>query len=186
MIAAHDSFTCYKSKNKLFNLVKFLWKCQPTTNDITKLNADYFDVRVRYNNRTGEYVTCHGLVDLNYSFKTMDDIFNFFELHPGRLVIERGDIHIPIHEFKTKFRTTNLQEFVIKENWSVLYRNKQYNSYKHKTAYHQYWKDNLSFIDNIKRIFKYKCTLKSYALIVNDFIKSEPNVITFIDYCKTK
>lgn len=186
MIAAHDSFTCYEPKHKIFNLCKWLWKCQYTTNDINKLDAEYIDVRVRYDKKRKKYITCHGFVDLKYEFNSIKDIFNFFELHPGRLVIERGNTDIPIKEFMDNFRLTNLSEFIIKKGWKNLYRSGICNRYKHKTMYHQYWLSNLSFIENIKRIFKYKCTIKSYSLIVNDFVKKEPNVITFIDYCKTK
>jgi hypothetical protein len=186
MIAAHNSFTCYEPKNKLFNLVKWLWKCQYTTNDIDKLNVNYFDVRVRYDEKTNTYITCHGLVDLNYSFNTMNDIFNFFENHQGRLIIERGDTEIPELQFKRNFRVTNLEKFIIKKDWKVVYINENYKQVTWEDLTYQYWQPKLSIIENIKRLFAHRCTIKSYALLIKQFIKNKSNVITFIDYCKVK
>lgn len=123
MIASHDSFTYLKPRLSFMRLFAWLWKTQTKTiQEQIDSGVRYFDVRVR---RVSDgWRVCHGLVDLDMTFRTISDILNFFKGYKFRLVLERGD--------DTLFRyltpncwegvSDSLTAVIIKKGWEVLYR----------------------------------------------------------------
>ena len=90
MIGTHDSYTFLSAKNKLFEWFSFLWRTQVKNIAQQKeIGVTYFDVRVR---RDGDvWRVCHGLVDFDCKFKSIEDIINMFSIYKVRIILERGD-----------------------------------------------------------------------------------------------
>lgn len=185
MLGSHNSFTYLKSTKKIFNWFSFLWKCQTKTIEQQKdSKVKYFDIRVRFNKR-GRWQVCHGIVDLELEFKSLEDILDMFCDSSIRLILERGD---DSHKYLFKIRINELLHkypqisyAAIKKNWEVLYDNKL-NIFDYT---YQPWNSGKSFWENIKK-FNFFSTIKRFAKkhnpIINDIVIKDSTNIYFIDY----
>ena len=98
MILLHNTATLLKPKYKIFNLFKWLWKCQ---NDPLSI-ADFKDWRI-YFNKKGYIRLAHGLVTLGKQVYTTEQFKRKFcgVYHPKiRIMLERGTNETNIQRFK--------------------------------------------------------------------------------------
>lgn len=100
MVGSHDSMTFMRARYRFMELFTILWRTQ--TRDLTDqamAGVRYFDIRVRRDK--GMWILCHGLVDLDKVFSSLDKLIEYVDIlgsHPGlggrpyiRLILERGD-----------------------------------------------------------------------------------------------
>ena len=89
MIGSHDSYTYLPPKKKIFKIFSFLWKTQnKSIYEQILLGVEYFDIRVKYEN--GIWRLCHGLVDFNSTFTSLEEILKEFKDYKVRLILEKG------------------------------------------------------------------------------------------------
>lgn len=181
MIGTHDSYTFLPAKNKLFEWFSFLWRTQVKNIAQQKeIGVTYFDVRVR---RDGDvWRVCHGLVDFNYTFKSIEDIINMFSIYKVRIILERGDNEDLFREEVLKNMECPALSFAcIKNGWEVIFdRDPHILDYTYTP-----WLSGVSFWDNIKR-FNFFSTIKRWAKkhnpTISNTLKEDSINVYFMDY----
>lgn len=185
MLGSHNSFTYLKAKKRIFNWISFLWRCQTKTiKEQYNSKVEYFDIRVRFN-KNGKWQLCHGIVDLDLEFNSLECILDMFYDSRVRLILERGN---DVDKFLFKNRIEKLIpqypqiSFVaIKKNWEILY-DKDLHIFDYT---YTPWLSGLSFWQNIKR-FNFFSTIKRWAKehnpIINDIIIKDTTNIYFMDH----
>lgn len=180
MIGSHDSYTYLSPKKKFFKLFSFLWRTQnKSIYEQIQLGVEYFDIRVKYEN--GIWRLCHGLVDFNSTFTSLEEILKEFKDYKVRLILEKGSEEEFIKEINSiKYKYECLSFSCIKKGWKVLVNKDP------KMIDYSYvpFLSNLSFWQNIKRM-KWFNTIKRWAkksnpIITKELIDSE--TVYFMDY----
>lgn len=184
MIGTHDSFTYLKAKNSIYELFSFLWRTQTKTlEEQIKKGATYFDIRV-HKAKNNQWELCHGLVNFNKSYETLDTLLKELSQFHIRLILEKGskkdgeEFEQLIYTLKYKYN--NLVFAAIKNNWKVLHDTHLYIiDYTYVPFY-----SNLLFWQNIKRM-NWFSTIKKWAKkhnpIITQKMKENKDVVYFID-----
>ena len=181
MIGTHDSYTFLPARNKLFEWFSFLWRTQvKSIAQQQGIGVSYFDIRVR---RDGDvWRVCHGLVDFDCTFESIEEIINMFLIYKVRIILERGDSEDLFREEVLKnIKYTALSFACIKSGWEVIFdRDPHIFDYTYIP-----WLSGVSFWDNIKR-FNFFSTIKRWAKkhnpIINDTLKEDNINVYFMDY----
>ena len=187
MIGSHDSFTFLPARKHWLEWFSFLWRTQnKNIKEQKECGVKYFDVRVRYDSYIQMWRVCHGIVDFNVVFGTLENIANRFSDYKLRLILERGSKEE--EEMFSKEIEALIDKYAclcfscIKKGWKVLYNNDP------EIIDYTYipWLSGVSFWENIKR-FNFFSTIKRWAKkhnpIINDIIKKD-SVVHFMDYVK--
>lgn len=180
MIGTHNSYTFLPARKKIFELFSFLWRTQVKNIAQQKeIGVTYFDVRVRRDSNV--WRVCHGLVDFNLTFKSIEDIVNIFSVYKVRIILEReGSEGLFREEVLKSTSCPSLSFACIKNGWKViLNRDPNILDYTYTP-----WLSGLSFWENIKR-FNFFSTIKKWAKkhnpVINNDMKKD-NTIYFMDY----
>lgn len=181
MIGTHDSYTFLPAKNKLFELFSFLWRTQvKSIAQQQEIGVSYFDIRIR---RDGDvWRVCHGLVDFDYTFESIEEIINMFLIYKVRIILERGDSEDLFREEILKnIKYPALSFACIKSGWEVIFdRDPHIFDYTYIP-----WLSGASFWDNIKR-FNFFFTIKRWAKkhnpVINDTLRKDNVNVYFMDY----
>ena len=180
MIGSHNSYTFLPAKCRLFNWFSFLWRCQ-TRNiyEQKKSNVYYFDIRVRRDEDV--WRVCHGIVDFNLTFNSLEEIMNVFPNKYVRLILERGDTTLFKEEIaRLEDKYPSLVFSCIKKNWEILVNR----DLSIIDSTYTPWLSGLSFWENIRR-FNFFSTIKRWAKkhnpIINDIVIKDSKV-HFMDY----
>lgn len=180
MIGSHNSYTFLPAKCKILNWFSFLWRCQVKNIYEQKgSKVSYFDIRVRRDMST--WRICHGIVDFNLTFNSLEEIVNIFSDKYVRLILERGDAVLFKEEIaRLEDKYPSLVFSCIKKNWEILVnRDLSIIDYTYTP-----WLSGLSFWENIKR-FNFFSTIKRWAKkhnpIMNDIVIKDSKV-HFMDY----
>lgn len=182
MIGTHNSYTYLPARNKIFELFSFLWRTQ--VKDIAQqkeIGVTYFDVRVRRDRHV--WRVCHGLVDFNKTFKSIEEIVSTFNPYRVRILLEKGNCNDEvsfIKELDKCLNCPNLSFVGIKRGWMVIInRDPNMIDYTYTP-----WLSGLSFWENIKR-FNFLSTIKKWAKkhnpVINNDMKKDNNLY-FMDY----
>lgn len=181
MLGTHDSYTYLTAKKKIFEWVSFLWRTQvKSIEEQKKAGVSYFDIRVRRDNDV--WRICHGLVDFNLTYKSIEEILNKFSIYKVRIILERGDREDLFRGEVTKHVDCPTLSFAcIKRNWKILLdRDASIIDYTYTP-----WLSDLSFWENVKR-FNFFSTIKKWAKKHNPTVttkmKTDKNIIYFMDY----
>lgn len=179
MIGTHDSYTFLPSKIKLFERISFLWRTQSKSiYEQEQLGVSYFDIRIRRSKNV--WRVCHGLVDFNLTFNSIEEIIRLFSKYKIRLILERGSSKLFRQEIRKNINCEVISFAAIKYGWEILINR---DSTIHDYTYTP-WLSNLSFWENIKRC-NFFSTIKKWAKKYNPTIT--PDIITennlyFMDY----
>lgn len=181
MIGTHDSYTFLPAKNKLFELFSFLWRTQvKSIAQQQEIGVSYFDIRIR---RDGDiWRVCHGLVDFDCTFESIEEIINMFLIYKVRIILERGDSEDLFREEVLKnIKYPALSFACIKSRWEVVFdRDPHIFDYTYTP-----WLSGVSFWDNIKR-FNFFSTIKRWAKkhnpVINDTLRKDNVNVYFMDY----
>lgn len=181
MIGTHDSYTFLPAKNKLFEWFSFLWRTQVKNIVQQKeIGVTYFDVRVRRDKDV--WRVCHGLVDFDCTFKSIEDIINMFSIYKVRIILERGDNEDLFRkEILKNIECPALSFACIKSRWEVVF-----NRDSHILDYtYTPWLSGVSFWNNIKR-FNFFSTIKKWAKkhnpTISNTLKEDSTNVYFMDY----
>lgn len=182
MIGTHDSFTGNAPKHKFWNLFSFAWKTQTKSiNEQIAKGAKFIDVRIR--DKKDYWQVCHGLVDINQTYKSIKEIIDYFKQRNIyiRIILERGPRDRFISEIRQYLDEPILKFVSIKEDWTILHDDGSiYVEY-----YYKPWLSHLTFWQNLWTVIKHPYTLKSYAKKHNPEITDQlysDSLIHFIDY----
>lgn len=188
MLGTHNSYTYLTAKCKFLEQFSFLWRCQIKTIHAQKESGvEYFDIRVRRDilhlkdKDQPVWRICHGIIDFDLTFNSLEELLEQFLTYKVRLVLERGNTEDFIKEVEKIKECPWLSYACIKKDWKIIVNRDPYLiDYTYAP-----WLSWLSFWENIKR-FNFFSTIKSWAKkhnpIVNDIIKKDQNTIYFIDY----
>ena len=183
MIGTHDSYTFLPARKKIFELFSFLWRTQVKNIAQQKeIGVTYFDVRVRRDGHV--WRVCHGLVDFNKTFKSIEEIISKFNPYRVRILLEKGNYNdeiLFIKEVNACINYPNLSFAGIKRGWKVIInRDPIIKDYTYIP-----WLSNLSFWENIKR-GNFFSTIKRWAKkhnpVINDNLKKDSTNVYFMDY----
>lgn len=183
MIGSHNSYSYLNPVNTVYNTVSGLWRCQTKTiQEQYNAGVRYFDVRVH---KEGSFWRiCHGAVDFNLKFPSLENICLLFQNMEGsklRLILEKGDsdeFEKTVISLSEKYSC--LVFSCIKKDWKVILdKGVQLIDYTYTP-----WLSGESFWSNIKR-FNFLSTIKAWAKAHNPSLT--PNMITsqivhFMDY----
>lgn len=183
MIGTHDSYTYLTPRSLTHTILSFMWRTQDKNiEEQKKLGVTYFDIRVRRDGN--KWRVCHGLVDFDLTFSTLNEILDLYLGYKVRLILERGSKHheqifsdiIKIHE-----NHPTLSFSCIKKGWKVLVdKDPQIVDYTYVP-----WHSGLSFFENLKK-FNFFSTIKRWSKKhnpnINDAIIEDSTKIYFIDY----
>lgn len=94
MIGSHNSFTYLPSTSWLYNKFPKYWRTQcDTISEQYEFGIRFFDIRVCWNHN--KWQVCHGVVNLEVSFKSLEEICKYMEDNAPeaiyRIVLEKGD-----------------------------------------------------------------------------------------------
>lgn len=178
MLATHNTLTFLEPKFKVFNLFKFLWKCQD--NQAALYDADYADIRIR-KKKNGKFVVCHGYVDFKLEFNNIVHLINWINtsIVLCRVIFERGNA---LEEDISILKACNkIHQIIIKKGWKILYTSYDITM---QCWNYEYWEKEISFKENINKIRNRGLyTIKSYAKKVNkDLPIDHKDVYYMIDY----
>lgn len=180
MIGTHDSYTFLPARNKIFEWVSFLWRTQIRSIAQQKeRGVSYFDIRVR---RDGDmWRVCHGLVDFDLTFDSIEDIVNLYSLYKVRIILERGDGEGKFREEVLRSKSCPALSFAcIKKGWEVILdRDPHILDYTYIP-----WLSGVSFWSNIRRLGFFS-TIKRWAKEHNPIISSsmvKDDSVYFMDY----
>lgn len=183
MIGTHNSYTFLPARKKLFEWFSFLWRTQVKSIAQQKeIGVTYFDVRVRRDGNV--WRGCHGLVDFNKTFKSIEEIISTFNPYRVRILLEKGNYNdeiLFIKELDKCLDCPNLSFSCIKRGWKVIIdRDPVIKDYTYTP-----WLSNLSFWENIKR-GNFFPTIKRWARkhnpVINDTLKKDSTNVYFMDY----
>ena len=181
MIGTHDSYTFLPAKNKLFEWFSFLWRTQvKSIAQQQEIGVFYFDIRVRRDRDV--WRVCHGLVDFDCTFESIEEIVNMFSIYKVRIILERGDSEDLFREEILKnIKYPALSFACIKSGWKVIFdRDPHIFDYTYIP-----WLSGASFWDNIKR-FNFFFTIKRWAKkhnpVINDTLRKDNVNVYFMDY----
>lgn len=181
MLATHNTMTYLDPQFKIFNLCKWLWKCQDNSEALTKV--DYVDLRIR--KTKNYYVFCHGYVDLDYKFTNIVTLINWINLNTKlcRVIIERGDIND--EDIRLLKSSNKIHQIIIKKGWKILYTGCIVNLV---CKNYEYWEKEISFKENLKKIKERGIyTIKSYAKKYNSSVDiNSKDTYYMIDYYNSK
>lgn len=186
MIGTHNSYTFLPAKKHWLEWFSFLWRTQvKSIEQQREVGVAYFDIRVRYDKDISMWRVCHGIVDFNRVFGSLESIAGAFSDKKIRLILERGDKDdesLFTSEVKVLIDNySGLSFSCIKKGWKVLY-----NKDPHIFDYtYTPWLSGVSFWDNIKR-FNFFSTIKRWAKkhnpVINDILKKDSTNVYFMDY----
>lgn len=184
MIGTHNSFTYLPPKKKIFNLFSFLWRTQTKSiSEQITLGVTYFDIRITRDYKECKWRVCHGLVDFNKTFYSIEHILNTFVPLKVRILLEKGNYNdeiLFIKEANACLNYPNLSFAGIKRGWVIIInRDPIIKDYTYIP-----WLSNLSFWENIKR-GNFFSTIKRWAKKHNPKITNElinDKIIHFLDY----
>lgn len=182
MIGSHDSYTFLSPRHSKFKWVSFLWRTQ-TKNIEEQLQAgvEYLDIRVYRD--VDKWRVCHGKVDFDLTFLTLEDILRCFPLLKIRIILEHGtrqDESLFEQEVNLYTNYVNLSFACIKKDWRIIInRDPEIIDY----SFVPFMSDK-TFWENIKRM-KWLNTIKHYAKkhrpeITDDLINDTK--VHFLDY----
>nr|DAI06237.1 MAG TPA: hypothetical protein [Crassvirales sp.] len=180
MIGTHDSYTFLPARSKLLEWFSFLWRTQVKNIAQQKeIGVSYFDIRVR---RDGDiWRVCHGLVDFDLTFDSIEDIVNLYSLYKIRVILERGNCEDKFREEVLRSKSCPALSFAcIKKKWKVLL-NRDPNIFDYTYIP---WLSDISFLDNIRRLGFFS-TIKKWAKKHNPIISSsmiKNDNVYFMDY----
>lgn len=184
MIGTHNSFTYLSPKKKIFKLFSFLWRTQTKSIKEQILGGvTYFDIRVKRNYKDCTWQVCHGLVDFNKTFESIEEIISTFNPYKVRILLEKGNYNdeiLFIKELNKCLDCPNLSFAGIKRGWKVIINKDPII----KDYTYTPWLSNLSFWENIKR-GNFFSTIKKWAKKHNPKITIElvnDEVVHFLDY----
>ncbi|MBD5204528.1 MAG: hypothetical protein HDS82_06660 [Bacteroidales bacterium] len=129
MIASHDSLTYLPARRRWLECLSFAWRTQGLSiAEQLEAGVRYFDVRVRWDKKTQSYRVCHGVVDFDRTFRTIEEIITLFAPNLVRIILERGDTsgferdaeRIAIQRASGLYG--NLHLLAVKHPWRQLYR----------------------------------------------------------------
>ena len=183
MIGTHDSYTYLKSTEGIYNTFSWSWRTQDKSiQQQYAAGVRYFDIRVREDGKF--WRVCHGVVDLDKRFASIQDILVLFSgIYKDslvRLILEKGPtakFESEINKYKDLYPC--LAFSCIKDNWKILVNRDP------STIDYCYvpWHSGDSFWENIKhlKISTIKSWAKSHNPVVSeDLINS--NTLHFMDY----
>lgn len=186
MIGTHNSYTYLPPKKKIFNLFSFLWRTQTKSiSEQITLGVTYFDIRITRDYKECKWRVCHGLVDFNKTFYSIEHILNTFVPLKVRILLEKGNYNdeiLFIKEVNTCLNFyPNLSFAGIKRGWKVIInRDPIIKDYTYIP-----WLSNFSFWENIKR-GNFFSTIKRWAKkhnpVINDNLKKDSTNVYFMDY----
>lgn len=184
MIGTHDSYTYLKARNRVYEWFSFLWRTQSKSIEQQKeAGVTYFDIRVYRDYAHLGWRVCHGIVDFDIIFDSLENILTEFPTYKVRIILERGGDIEEVWFAKDIEKVkdfTNLSFACIKKDWKVLIdRDPAIIDYTYTP-----WLSSLSFWENIKR-FNFFSTIKRWAkrhnpIIGRGLVNSE--VVHFMDY----
>lgn len=170
MILIHNTSTILSPKWSIFNLFKWLWKCQ---DNILSISDDkILDIRIYFNN--GIYLA-HGLVTLGKKSYSAQEFINYIKnFSKVRIMLERNATIKNVTKFRDlidKIEGVSVVA-VVKKNGQVIrndFSDKQFIGLNY-----EYWIHGKSFIWNLKRLWNNGfMTLKKYSNIHNKEITDE-------------
>lgn len=199
MLASHNSYSYFNTKNIFVNLFSFLWKCQKLNIDEQyKLGVRIFDIRVyRYNNKWG---VSHGYARFNdIYFNLLLSICEYFDKY------YKGSIIRIYLEDNVKNNKYILNKFLIEADhvfniykpmiweigthfpWNTYYVNDNLPFTEIKEYYcHLFnWDTDKGFWENIKQMYWSSWCLPLYAKKHNPCITQEminDDTIHIMDY----
>ena len=174
MILLHNTATLLQPRYRIFNLFKWLWKCQDNPFAVNK--ADIMDFRI-YFDKKGYIRLAHGLVTLGKWVYTPKQFKRKFcgAYHPKiRIMLERGANETNIQRFKDLVESidNSLVIATIKKTGEVIRNDFYKNSFIGLN--YEYYIIGKSFSWNLKRLWKNKfMTLNKYAKLHNPEITDE-------------
>lgn len=187
MILLHNTATLLQPRYRIFNLFKWLWKCQDNP---FVMNSTYLkDWRI-YFDRNGLIRFAHGLVTLGEYAYTTKQFKNRFcgAYHPKiRIMLERGANETNIQRFKDLVESidNSLVIATIKKTGEVIRNDFYKNSFIGLN--YEYYIIGKSFSWNLKRLWKNKfMTLNKYAklhnLEITDEMIKDKKIIYEVDF----
>ena len=174
MILLHNTATLLQPRYCIFNLFKWLWKCQDNPFALDK--ADIMDFRI-YFDRKGMIRFAHGLVTLSKQVYTTEQFKREFcgEYHPKiRIMLERGANETNIQRFKDLVESIDntLVIATIKKTGEII-RN-DFKGVSFIGLNYEYWIHGNSLSWNLKRLWSNGLmTMRKYAKLHNDEITDE-------------
>lgn len=184
MIGSHNSFTFLHPRIKILKLFSWLWKCQnKTIGEQYRNNVRYFDLRVR--RRNNRWQLCHGIVDLDRDYESLDQLLSIFTSDCiFRVILEKGSVEdetLFCNEItRLSFAFPNLDTACIKKGWKII-KPQQYNLVDYSYVP---WHSDWTFWDNIKS-FNFFTTIKRWARKHNPVISDitvKSTKIYFMDF----
>lgn len=162
MIGTHDSYTFLRASNPVMEWLSFLWRTQDKSIEEQKgLGVGYFDIRVRHDRKRNCWRVCHGLVDFDQCFQSVEKILNAYSVHKVRLILERGKAY---DESIFRYSVSRVCDYpclsfaAIKKDWKVLVdKDPKITDYSYVP-----FLSSLSFWENVKRM-KWLDTIRHYA-----------------------
>ena len=174
MILLHNTATLLQPRYRIFNLFKWLWKCQD--NPIALDKADIMDYRI-YFDKKGYIRLAHGLVTLGKWVYTTEQFKRKFcgAWHPKiRIMLERGANETNIQRFKDLVESidNSLVIATIKKTGEII-RN-DFKGVSFIGLNYEYWIHGKSLSWNLKRLWSNGLmTMQKYAKLHNGEITDE-------------
>lgn len=187
MILLHNTATLLQPRYRIFNLFKWLWKCQDNPFALDK--ADIMDYRI-YFDRKGMIRFAHGLVTLEEYAYTTEQFKSIFcgAYHPKiRIMLERGANETNIQRFKDLVESidNSLVIATIKKTGEII-RN-DFKGVSFIGLNYEYWIHGKSLSWNLKRLWTNGLmTMRKYAKLHNgeitDEMRKDESVIYEVDF----
>lgn len=207
MIGSHNSFTYLPSTSWLYNKFPKYWRTQcDTISEQYDFGIRFFDIRVCWNHH--KWQVCHGIVNLEVSFKSLEEICKYMEDNAPeaiyRIVLEKGGIYakgifiVDSHGLCNKYHHLWRIDIKSRKTWlgSVDNNNRLLFNQGYKFALVNTWEDTAHELRGYVtwKTF-YKDNLKEEAKSINknlDFfhdntklkeILESKDELYFLDYC---
>lgn len=186
MILMHNTATVLQPRYKVFNLFKWLWKCQD--NPFAMVSSDILDLRIYFDSK-GMIRFAHGLVTLGDYVYTAEQFKSVFceQGRRIRIMLERGANEKNIKRYKELVGNITGCKVVatIKCTGEVI-RN-DFEGVRFFGLNYEYWIHGMSFKWNLKRLWKNGLiTMRKWSCRMNsritDEMRKDENVIYEVDF----
>lgn len=186
MILMHNTATVLEPRFKIFNLFKWLWKCQD--NPFAMMSSDVLDLRI-YFDRQGLIRLAHGLVTLGDYVYTSEQFKNKFceQGRRIRIMLERGTNEKNILRYKELVDSiTGCKVVAMIKSTGEVIRN-DFEGVRFVGLNYEYWHYEKSFSWNLKRLWKNGLmTMRKWSCLNNgkitDEMRKDENVIYEVDF----
>lgn len=187
MIMLHNTATILEPRYKIFNLFKWLWKCQD--NPFAMLSSDLLDLRIYYD-KQGLIRFAHGLVTLGDNVYTSEQFKSVFCKQGSRIriMLERGANEKNIKRYKELVDSiTGCKVVATIKSTGESVRN-DFEGVSFVGLNYEYWMPEMSFSWNLKMLWKNGLmTIRKWACLENgkitDEMRKDESVIYVVDFC---